>query len=219
MPNKMIKTEASTKKPRRKAAIREANETAIISAAEVVFARHGYRGCSISMVAKEAGVPKANVYHYFDGKDTLYQKVLDRTHKWWSDAALVFDRFDNPVDALSAYIDRKMDMSRENYYGSKVWASEVIAGAPTLRGYLETEVNDWVRKQVERIGKWIDEGRMKPVEPLPFLLMIWSTTQWYADFECQIRILNGGKDFNDAEFERAKATVREIVLSGIDASR
>lgn len=216
-PNELTSNCAKPEKPRRKAAIREANEAAIIAAAEKLFAKHGYRGCSISMVATLAGVPKSNVYHYFDDKDALYEKVLDRTHKWWSDAALVFDRYDNPVDALGTYIDRKMDMSRENYYGSKVWASEVIAGAPKLRGYLETEVNDWVEKQVSQIRRWIEEGRMKPVDPLALLIMIWSTTQWYADFECQIRILNAGKDFDDEEFDKAKATVREIILSGTDA--
>lgn len=201
----------------RKAAIRAENESLIIGAAEQLFAKFGYRGTSISVVAEAAGVPKANVYHYFASKEALYQRVLERTHIWWGSAALVFETEDDPVEALSAYVNRKMDMSRENYFGSKVWASEVIQGAPMLQGYLENEVRGWTRLQMARIERWIAEGKILPIAPLPFLMMIWATTQWYADFEHQITALNGGRGLTDDEFEAAKVTVREIVLRGIGA--
>ena len=202
----------------RKAGIRAEGESAIITAAEQVFATYGYRGASTSMIAEQAGVSKAMIYHYFETKELLYQIVLERTHNWWGEAAELLDRFSEPVEALTAYIHRKMDMSRENYYGSKVWASEVMQGAPILQGYLETEVREWTKKQIERIRSWVRAGKIEPVEPFYLLLMIWATTQHYADFEHQIATLNGGRPLDDEQHRAAKDTVTRIILKGIGAS-
>lgn len=48
----------------------------ILGAAERLFAERGYDSVSISDVAREAGVCKANVFHHFAGKQALYETVL-----------------------------------------------------------------------------------------------------------------------------------------------
>ncbi|PCJ20454.1 MAG: TetR family transcriptional regulator [Gammaproteobacteria bacterium] len=48
----------------------------ILSAAEELFAQQGYSSISINAIAKQAGVSKANVFHHFDTKETLYIAVL-----------------------------------------------------------------------------------------------------------------------------------------------
>jgi TetR/AcrR family transcriptional regulator len=48
----------------------------ILGAAERLFAERGYDSVSISDVAREAGVCKANVFHHFAGKQSLYETVL-----------------------------------------------------------------------------------------------------------------------------------------------
>lgn len=199
----------------RKAGIRAENEQLILAAAEEIFATYGYRGASISVIADKAGLAKANVYHYFDSKEDLYRRVLDRTHKWWGEAADVLDEHAEPVAALTAYIHRKMDMSRENYFGSKVWASEVMQGAPLLESYLELEVKPWMEAQIGRIRGWISSGKLRDVEPFYLLLMIWATTQHYADYEHQVAVLNGDKPLDDVQYAQAKATVTAIILEGV----
>ncbi|HET7307045.1 MAG TPA: TetR/AcrR family transcriptional regulator [Gammaproteobacteria bacterium] len=51
-------------------------ECGILSAACALFARHGYDAVSMSMIAAQAGVSKANVYHHFNSKEDLYFAVL-----------------------------------------------------------------------------------------------------------------------------------------------
>lgn len=111
--------------------------------------------------------------------------------------------------------DRKMDMSRENHFGSKVWATEIIQGAPLLESYLVSEVRPWMQAQTARIRVWIGSGKLRPVEPFYLLLMIWATTQNYADHEHQIAVLNDGKPLDDAQYAEAKATVTSIILRGV----
>ena len=48
----------------------------ILRAAEALFSRHGYDGVSMSAIAFQAGVSKANVFHHFSSKSALYLAVL-----------------------------------------------------------------------------------------------------------------------------------------------
>jgi AcrR family transcriptional regulator len=48
----------------------------IIHVARRLFARHGYRGTSLNMIAAELGVSKGALYHHFPDKDTLYRSLV-----------------------------------------------------------------------------------------------------------------------------------------------
>ena len=126
-----------------------------------------------------------------------------------------FDSFDDPVEALTRYIDTKMEISRAHPMGSKVWANEIIQRAPIIQDYLETTLRDWTATRVAAIERWIAEGKLAPVDPHHLLYMIWATTQHYADFEHQIKVLNGNRPLSKAQRERATANVIGIILRGI----
>ena len=49
----------------------------ILKSAARVFAEQGYDRASMSVLAKECGISKANIYHYYDSKDALLFDVLD----------------------------------------------------------------------------------------------------------------------------------------------
>lgn len=201
-----------------KSAIRAENERTILRAAEEVFGESGFRGATTGMIADRAGLPKANLHYYFPTKEVLYRRVVEHIFNIWLDAANSFDESDDPVEALSAYISKKMDISREHPMGSKVWANEILHKAPVIQDYLETTLRDWTASRVAVIERWIAEGKIAPVNPEYLLYMIWATTQHYADFNHQIDTLNGGRPLGDAQFEEAKRTVTGIILAGIGAT-
>ncbi len=64
-----------------------------------------------------------------------------------------------PVEGIGAYIDAKMEISRRHPDGSKVWASEVMHGAPVIQDYLETTLRDWTTGRAKLIQGWIDAGQ------------------------------------------------------------
>ncbi|MEJ8571395.1 TetR/AcrR family transcriptional regulator [Microbaculum marinum] len=198
--------------------IRRENETAILRAAEEVFAEYGFKGATTAMIAERAGIPKANLHYYFPTKLALYRKVVDDIFNIWLQSANSFDESDDPVEALTRYINEKMDISRAHPMGSKVWANEIIHKAPVIQDYLETTLRDWTDTRVAVIRRWIDAGKIAPVNPEYLLYMIWATTQHYADFSHQISTLNDGKPLSDDQFEEAKRNVVEIVLRGIGAT-
>jgi len=201
-----------------RAGVRRENEAAILKAAEEVFAEFGCKGATAAMLAEKAGLPKANLHYYFPTKLALYRKVVDDIFSIWLKSANSFDESDDPVEALTRYINEKMDISRAHPMGSKVWANEIIHKAPVIQDYLETTLRDWTDSRVVVIQRWIDEGKIAPINPEYLLYMIWATTQHYADFGHQITTLNGGKPLSDEQFDDAKRTVVEIILRGIGAT-
>lgn len=204
-------------KPGRRTDIRRENERAILEAAEKVFAEAGFGGATMQLIADMAGLPKANLHYYFATKEDLYRKVVQQIFEVWLDAASSFDNAPGPVEGIGAYIDAKMDISRTHPHGSKVWASEVMHGAPVIQDYLETTLRDWTNGRIAVIQRWIDEGKMKPINPRHLLYMLWATTQHYADFGHQIQTLNQGRPLTETQWREAKASVKDMVLRGIGA--
>lgn len=187
----------------------------IKSSAEIVFAEHGYSGASFGKIAAQAGIPKSNVVYYFSNKETLYRYVVEDIFNVWRQAADSIHVDNDPIQALGDYIDTKIDLAKQRPYGSKVWANEIIQGAPIVQDYLENELRSWTEDREKVIQTWIDRGQIKPVSPKHLLYLIWSGTQHYADFQHQIETLNSGKPFADSDWESAKKELRQIVLGGL----
>ena len=171
---------------------------------------------------KNVGIGVINIIqrHRFGSQianDSLYRRVIDNIFNIWLNAADSFYDCDDPVDAITRYISKKMDISRLNPKGSKVWANEIIQRAPIIQDYLETTLKSWTDSRAEVIQRWIDEGKIAQIDPGYLLYMIWATTQHYADFGHQIKTLNNGNDLSDDQFELAKKTVTDIILRGIGA--
>jgi len=201
--------------PARKIGIRRANEALILETAEREFATSGFEGASIAKIAREAGLPKANVHYYFKTKSDLYREVLRHILEDWMSAATTFSNHAEPEEALRTYIEAKMEYSRARPYGSRVWASEIMSGAPVMEEFLGTILKQWVDKQARIMRCWIRDGKIKPIHPRALLYMIWATTQHYADFERQIVVLNGGKEISKREYGKRTEQVVSMILSSV----
>ena len=200
-----------------KAAIRIENERLILQAAEHVFAMQGFKGATTGKIAEQAGMPKANVHYYFSTKKILYQRVIQDICDTWLESANLFDDLNNPKEALAAYINAKMELSRQRPLGSRIWANEMARGAQFTSEYIGTNVKSWLEGRTKVIQRWIDDGQIDPIDPRTLMYMIWATTQHYADFGTQIEILNENKPLSDAQFKAAKEMVTSIILKGVGA--
>ena len=209
---------SGNQRPGKRSETRRENERLILEAAEKVFAEAGYGGATMQLIADMAGLPKANLHYYFTTKEELYRTVVARIFEIWLHAAESFDNAPSPVEGIGAYIDAKMEISRRHPFGSKVWASEVMHGAPVIQDYLETTLREWTDGRIGAIQRWIDAGLMDPVDPRHLLYMLWATTQHYADFGHQIETLNGGAALNAAQWAAATENVKRIILRGIGAA-
>lgn len=195
-------------------AIRRRNEQAILAAAERVFARHGYRGSSLQEIAEQAGLPKSNVLYYMGSKRKLYVRLLERMMERWNAMLDDISAEDDPAEVLSAFIRSKMQMSRLHPEGSRLFASEILGGAPFLQEYLRGELRDWVQSRAAVFREWADRGLMDPVDPVWLIFLIWSSTQHYADFEAQVLGITGRDALRDDDLEQITDFLTRVVIKG-----
>ena len=195
--------------------IRRSNVEKILLGAEQVFAEKGFAGTAMADIAAHVQLPRSNLHYYFSTKTDLYSAVLLALLEVWKQDALCFETYDDPRLVLSSYIRAKINHSRTRPHGSKVWANEMIHGAPTLGLALDASLYDWAKMKEAKIRQWVQDKRILPVEPSSLLYMIWASTQHYADFDHQVMIINDHQPLSDIQFERAVQTVTSVILRGI----
>ena len=199
--------------------MRQRNRAKILQAAEHVFAERGYDGATTAAIADRAGLPKANVHYYFGTKNALYRAVIDSTIELWLEAFGDISEDSDPAETLGHYIRAKLAHSRERPLSSRIFANEIIRGAPILSDYLKTELRDWVTEKSRVLRQWARSGKMDPIDPVHLFFMIWSTTQTYADFDVQMRAVLGRRRLTDADFETAAETITRVILKGCGIAR
>ena len=198
-----------------KVKIRRKNIEKILLAAEKVFAEQGYAGTKMADIAQQAQLPRSNLHYYFSTKDELYREVLVNLLDTWELEGACFENFDDPRVVLTSYIMEKMNHSRTRPYGSKLWANEIMRGAPLFQDMLDEHMAKGAKLMELKIRQWVDEKRINPVEPSALLYMIWASTQHYADFDYQVNVLNGHQPLSDQQFDQAVQTITTVILRGI----
>ena len=183
-------------------------------AAEKVFARAGFAGATMASIAEASGLPKANLHYYFGNKEALYRSLLaEILHDWLvplesiqADAA--------PRQALAHYIRAKMALSAERPDASRVFANELLHGAPIVGDLLRTELRTLVHQKSLVVQRWIAEGKIAPVDPVHLFFTIWASTQTYADFDVQVCAVLGIDALDKSAYERATQHTIDMVLRG-----
>lgn len=194
--------------------IRDRNLTNIINAAEEEFVHNGFRGASIQNIADRAGIPKANVHYYFKSKTNLYVAVLDNIITLWNDLLGEITVDDDPAEVLDRFIRKKVELSYTHPRASKLYAMEMIQGAPHLKGYIRTEMRQFVRRKAQIIEQWIELGRMDKVDPMHLIFLIWSSTQHYADFDVKILTVMNRAEYEPDMIKDISDFLSQMILKG-----
>ena len=186
-------------KPRTR--IQQKNTAAILDAALDVFSNFGFRGATLDQIAKAAGLSKPNLLYYFASKEAIHVELLSGLLDHWLDPLREMDAKGDPVDEVVSYVLRKLDMARDMPRESRLFANEIVQGAPRILDQIEGPLRDLVTEKAALIQGWADAGRIAVVDPYHLIFSIWATTQHYADFDIQVRgILQPKRDahFKDA---------------------
>ena len=194
--------------------IRKKNKALILNAAKMEFVTFGFKGASIKRIAERAKIPRANIHYYFENKMELYQELLSNIVSIWNSKFDSLNVEDDPKIALSAYIRSKVMYSRDEPEASRIFASEIIHGAPVLNVYLSNDFKVWVESKVDVIQHWIKQGLIDDINPYHLLFLIWGATQHYADFNVQVLAAMDKQNMDEQSFEAIVESITTIVLKG-----
>ena len=199
-------------KPPGKTRIQAINEDIILAAALEVFSVFGYRGSTVDQVADRAGMSKPNLLYYFRRKDDIYRAVLEKTLAEWLEPLKGLDPEGEPLAEIARYVRAKMAMSRDNPKASRLFANEMLHGAPAIGDFLSGPMKLLVDETARTIKGWIAKGQIAAIDPYHLIFTIWAMTQHYADFDIQIRAVLGR---SSNHFADAETTIIRLIQDGL----
>jgi len=187
----------------------------ILDAAIRVFARKGFHHCRVSDVADEAGVAYGLVYHYFDSKEEILNRLFLERWQLMLDAIVEIDsrRDVSARDKLYAVASFIIDSYRHEPELMKVIIVEVTRAANTF-GRLHLAK---IREAYELIARIVDDARrdgsFKSDISGQFAAMCFYgaieqlLSAWIFDLV----------PHTEEEFERAKSLVVEAICGGLES--
>ncbi len=191
----MAETQARTR-------IQKKNRIAILDAALDVFSQFGFRGSTLDQIAKAAGLSKPNLLYYFPSKKAIHVELLSCLMDTWLAPLRDLDPTGDPRAEILAYVRRKLEMSRNMPRESRLFANEILQGAPRMMDAIKGELKELTDEKAAVISGWMDTGEIAQSNPYHLLFSIWSLTQHYADFDVQVRAVLG--DEGDDPFPAAE---------------
>lgn len=183
--------------------IQKRNREAILEGALDVFSAKGFRGATLDEIAEAAGLSKPNLLYYFPSKEAIHRNLIEGLLDDWLAPLKAIDGEGEPVDELVGYVLRKLEMSRTMPRESRLFANEVLQGAPHVSDTISGRLKELVDEQAVLLDRWIAGGRLAPLDPKHLIFSIWATTQHYADFEVQVAGILGGTP--EARISEARA--------------
>ena len=199
----------------RRTRIQEEKEEQILEAALEVFSANGFRGSTIDQIADVAGMSKPNLLYYFRTKEAMHRALIDRVLDTWLDPLRAFDAEGNPVAEIRSYIRRKLEMARDFPRESRLFANEVLQGAPRIVDELKGPLKQLVGEKAEVIRSWAKAGKIAKCDPYHLIFAIWSTTQHYADFDVQVRAVLGQENAGEGRSEDAARFLERLFDDGL----
>ncbi len=201
-------------KTQRRTRIQEEKEEVILEAALDVFSMHGFKGATIDQIAEVAGMSKPNLLYYFRTKEAMHRALIDRVLDTWLDPLREFDADGNPEIEIKSYIRRKLEMARDFPRESRLFANEILRGAPSIVEELD-DLRKLVDEKVEVIRAWVKAGKIGRCDPYHLIFSIWATTQHYADFDVQVKAVLGPTRSGEGRFEDAARFLEQLYMNGL----
>lgn len=205
--------EGSAARPRTR--IQTEKRETILEAALEVFSTHGFRGSTIDQIAAAAGMSKPNLLYYFRRKEDIFTTLIQRLLDTWLAPLRELDDEGDPLTELRSYIRRKIEMARDYPRESRIFANEILQGAPRILPMLEGELKQLVDEKAVIIRGWMRSGRIARTDPYHLIFSIWATTQHYADFDVQVRAVLGPDRGGEGRFEDAARFLEQLFIDGL----
>jgi TetR/AcrR family transcriptional regulator len=191
----------------------------ILGAALDVFSLHGFRGATIDQVAEAAGMSKPNLLYYFPRKEEIYKQLITTLLDMWLAPLREMDAGGDPIPEIRSYIRRKLEMARDFPRESRLFANEMLQGAPRTLDLLTGDLRALVDEKARVILGWMEAGKLTRGDPYHLIFSIWATTQHYADFDVQVKAVLGPDRNGEGRFEDAARYLEQLFMHGLMPKR
>src|SRR5215212_7727170 len=132
----------------------------ILSAAERVFARHGFFAARVSEIAREAGVADGTIYLYFKSKDDLLISLFESRMKQVNDVLREAIANAPPPDQLTAFVQAYLQLVHDEPAAAEVLTIELRQSSKFMKEYENPQFADFLRLLGGIIAAAQDKGEL-----------------------------------------------------------
>lgn len=194
----------------RKQRERNARVQLILQAGLAAFAKYGYHGTSMDLIAGEAELGKATLYYYFKSKDELLLGILKNgLTSFFNRLEAAWQGIDSPVEKIKIVTEIAADFFRENPDYFKLY--NYMASHPSLRERGFQELHHIVVEKFSKISKIFEEAqRLNLIKPQPLYYLV----EIFGSMVMGMGMLSGTHPSPEQLKEKAQL-IREVFLNGI----
>jgi TetR/AcrR family transcriptional regulator len=161
------------------------------------------------------GMSKPNLLYYFPRKEEIHRRLMSALLETWLAPLQEMNADGDPFPEIRSYIRRKLEMARDYPRESRLFANEMLQGAPRIIEMIEIDLKNLVDEKAKVLLGWMDEGKLARTDPYHLIFSIWATTQHYADFDVQVRAVLGPDRGGEGRFEDAARYLEQLFLYGL----
>ena len=186
--------------------------SAVLEAAQHVFAESGYQGASMSTIARGCGVTKAALYNHFSSKEALYIAVLEDiatrlgslVEQALKEPGELLERIDALGEAVVRYLGAHPPASR-------LLIREFVDVGPFLKSPQLAVIGRVVEATAQLLTAGIASGEIAPQDPRHLAgSIIGLHLHWFATRPLAAALV-GDDPFVDEQVEaRVKAVQRQV---------
>lgn len=188
----------------------------LLNAALDVFSVYGFSGASLDEIAQLANMHKSNIFYYYENKESLYVEVLTTVLQKWLAPLQILEVELEPTEALTHYLMQKIESSKDQPKASRLFALEIIQGAPHILPILKGPLKKLFKRKTKVIQTWQEQGKLSAeIDPELLILNIWAITQNYADFSTQMEMVTGKTLRNRSMYQRTIEHTVHLMLYGV----
>lgn len=188
----------------------------LLNAALDVFSVYGFSGASLDEIAQLANMHKSNIFYYYENKESLYVEVLTTVMQKWLAPLQILEVELEPTEALTHYLMQKIEISKDQPKASRLFALEIIQGAPHILPILKGPLKKLFKRKTKVIETWQEQGKLsKEIDAELLIINIWAITQNYADFSTQMEMVTGKTLRNRSMYQRTIEHTVHLMLYGV----
>ncbi|WP_293573742.1 TetR/AcrR family transcriptional regulator [Phaeobacter sp.] len=180
----------------------------ILKSAAKVFAEAGFDRASMTQLARECGISKANIYHYYDSKDAVLFGILDTYLSELRDRVLAVDLPENDPQAALHRIVAEILMAYQGADHEHQVQISAMGALPEdqqkrLRGY-QRDLVAFMSKAIAQLAPEVFDGDAEKLRAAT--MSVFGMLNWYYMWNS-----GSGSDAREAYAE----VVAKLTLGGV----
>jgi len=186
--------------------------SAILKAAEQIYAEYGLAGARTDAIAAAAGVNKALLYYYFKSKEDLYQAVIgSQLREFGQQTRKVLSAKGPAGPILLRYISYHIDFIGTHPCYPRIFQRMMMEGDRTLVRIVREHSMPLMKMLVALLARGMKSGEFRRLDPEHTLVSIAGLTGHYFNIAPAIRAITGKDPYSKRNLARRKAEALNFI--------